>query len=62
MITSDSIFSISGRKDFEKITMKVFRFQYENNAVYREFCDLIKRNPTNVKTINNIPFLPIQFF
>lgn len=42
--------------------MKVFRFQYENNAVYREFCDLIKRNPTNVKTINNIPFLPIQFF
>lgn len=42
--------------------MKVFRFQYENSAVYREFCDLIKRNPTNVKTINNIPFLPIQFF
>lgn len=62
MITSDSIFSISGRKDFEKITMKVFRFQYENNAVYREFCDLIKRNPTNVKTIIDIPFLPIQFF
>lgn len=42
--------------------MKVFRFQYENSAVYREFCDLIKRNPTNVKTITDIPFLPIQFF
>ena len=42
--------------------MKVFRFQYENNSVYHEFCNLIKRNPTNVKSINDIPFLPIQFF
>lgn len=42
--------------------MKVFRFQYQNNPVYREFCDLIKKNPANVKTVNEIPFLPIQFF
>lgn len=62
MITPDDIFSISGKKDFEKITMKVFRFQYQNNPVYREFCDLIKKNPANVKTVNEIPFLPIQFF
>lgn len=62
LIDLTDIFSISGKKDFEKITMKVFRFQYENNSVYHEFCNLIKRNPTNVKSINDIPFLPIQFF
>lgn len=62
LIDLTDIFSISGKKDFEKIAMKVFRFQYENNSVYHEFCNLIKRNPTNVKSINDIPFLPIQFF
>ena len=62
MIDSTDIFSISGKKDFEKITMKVFRYQYENNMVYQEFCNLIKRNPTTVKSIIDIPFLPIQFF
>lgn len=62
LIDSTDIFSISGKKDFEKITMKVFRYQYENNMVYQEFCNLIKRNPTTVKSIIDIPFLPIQFF
>ncbi len=62
MIDSTDIFSISGKKDFEKIAMKVFRFQYENNLVYQNFCNLIKRNPSNVKSVLDIPFLPIQFF
>ncbi|SHI95341.1 LuxE/PaaK family acyltransferase [Flavobacterium haoranii] len=62
MIDSTDIFSISGKKDFEKIAMKVFRFQYENNLVYQEFCNFLKRNPSNVKSVIDIPFLPIQFF
>ena len=62
MIDTADIFSISGKKDFEKITMKVFRYQYENNLVYQQFCNLIHRNPSNVKSVNEIPFLPIQFF
>ncbi|MEZ4786621.1 MAG: acyl transferase [Flavobacterium haoranii] len=62
MIELTDIFSISGKKDFEKITMKVFRYQYENNLVYQQFCNLIQRNPSNVKSVNEIPFLPIQFF
>ena len=62
MIELTDIFSISGKKDFEKITMKVFRYQYENNLVYQQFCNLIHRNPSNVKSVNEIPFLPIQFF
>jgi phenylacetate-coenzyme A ligase PaaK-like adenylate-forming protein len=62
LITSSDIFTISSQKQFEKIALKVFRFQYENNLVYREFCDLLKTNPQKVKSLHQIPFLPIQFF
>lgn len=44
------------------MALKVFRFQYENNLVYQEFCDLLKTNPQKVKSLHQIPFLPIQFF
>ncbi|WP_310379353.1 acyl transferase [Flavobacterium sp.] len=56
------IFSISNQKQFEKIALKIFRFQYENNLVYREFCDLLKTDVQKVKSLEQIPFLPIQFF
>jgi hypothetical protein len=42
--------------------LKVFRFQYENNLVYQEFCDFLKIDKQSVKTLQQIPFLPIQFF
>ncbi|HEY4618493.1 MAG TPA: acyl transferase [Flavobacterium sp.] len=62
MITDTTIFSISSQKQFEKIALKVFRFQYENNLVYKEFCDLLKTDVPKVKSLQQIPFLPIQFF
>lgn len=62
MITSQDIFTISNQKQFEKIALKVFRFQYENNRVYREFCELLKVEKGSVKSLQQIPFLPIQFF
>lgn len=40
----------------------MFRFQYENNLVYREFCDFLKTDVQKVKSLQQIPFLPIQFF
>ncbi len=62
MITATTIFAISSQKQFEKIALKVFRFQHENNLVYRAFCDLMKVEPQKVKILQQIPFLPIQFF
>lgn len=62
MISTHDIFSISNQKQFDKIALKVFRFQYENNLVYREFCDFLKTDVQKVKSIQQIPFLPIQFF
>ncbi|MBF2707069.1 LuxE/PaaK family acyltransferase [Flavobacterium soyangense] len=62
MIPTSDIFTISNQKQFEKAALKVFRFQYENNSVYREFCDFLKTDVPKVKSLEQIPFLPIQFF
>lgn len=62
LISIPDIFTISNQKQFEKIALKVFRFQYENNLVYQEFCDFLKVDIQKVKSVEQIPFLPIQFF
>ncbi|WP_130733390.1 acyl transferase [Flavobacterium sp. J27] len=62
MIHTEDIFTISSKRDFEKLTLKVFRYQYDNNKVYQEFCNFLKKDKSNVKAIVDIPFLPIQFF
>jgi phenylacetate-coenzyme A ligase PaaK-like adenylate-forming protein len=62
LIPTHDIFTISNQKQFEKIALKVFRFQHENNKVYREFCDFLNVEKGAVKSIEQIPFLPIQFF
>lgn len=62
MISQTDIFAISGQKQFEKIALKVFRHQYQQNKVYREFCDYLNTDPQLVKSLQKIPFLPISFF
>jgi phenylacetate-coenzyme A ligase PaaK-like adenylate-forming protein len=62
VVTATDIFTISTKKEFEKITLKVFRHQYDNNTVYRDFCTFLGRDKQNVKVVKDIPFLPIQFF
>jgi phenylacetate-coenzyme A ligase PaaK-like adenylate-forming protein len=62
LINPRDIFTISSSKQFEKMALKVFRFQYGNNLVYREFCDFLDTDVQKVKSLEQIPFLPIQFF
>ncbi|MFE3869788.1 acyl transferase [Flavobacterium sp. ZS1P70] len=62
MIPTTDIFAISSQKQFEKTALQTFRFQYENNLVYQEFCDFLKTDPHKVKSLSQVPFLPIQFF
>ncbi len=59
---AERIFNISTQKDFNEITLEVFSYQFQHNPVYREFCQLLKRNPKNVSRVEEIPFLPIEFF
>jgi len=62
MINPKAIFNITSNAEFETLALEIFRFQFENNTIYRSFCDLLYRHPSDVKHIENIPFLPIQFF
>ncbi len=56
------IFNIKSSEDFERLSLEVFRFQYENVAVYRKFCNLLNTKISEVQSFEQIPFLPIQFF
>lgn len=58
----DKIFTITNQNEFKSLALSIFKFQYENNPVYQNFCNHLKRDPKNVKAIIEIPFLPIQFF
>ena len=58
----NQIFNIKSQQDFKEITLEVFKHQFKNNKVYRSFCDLLYIHPSDVKEIEDIPFLPIQFF
>jgi phenylacetate-coenzyme A ligase PaaK-like adenylate-forming protein len=62
MISKDDIFNIKTHAEFEALALDVFRFQFENNRVYRSFCDLLYKHPSDIKCLTEIPFLPIQFF
>ena len=62
MIQSNDIFNIKTEQEFETKALEVFQYQFESNKVYRSFCDLLYKHPSEVKTIYDIPFLPIQFF
>lgn len=56
------IFGIETPGEFEACALETFREQYLEVPVYREFCDLLGKNPTNVQGIEQLPFLPIEFF
>ncbi|MFT6745770.1 MAG: phenylacetate-coenzyme A ligase PaaK-like adenylate-forming protein [Glaciecola sp.] len=57
-----AIFKIKNTNDFELLALEVYRYQYKENNVYREFCQLILKTPDQVKKLLDIPFLPIAFF
>lgn len=61
-MTNWSIFKIKNDTDFEREALKAFNYQFENNTVYRSFCDLLYKHPSEIKHSKEIPFLPIQFF
>jgi phenylacetate-coenzyme A ligase PaaK-like adenylate-forming protein len=58
----ETIFNIKSEVQFTKIALDIFKHQFKNNKVYRSFCDLIHKHPSDVTKVEQIPFLPIQFF
>ncbi len=58
----ERIFSIASAKDFEQAALEVFRFQYLHCSVYRKYAEAIGHMPDKVDKLEDIPFLPIEFF
>jgi len=57
----DKLFTIN-KKNFDLMALSLFEYQFKTCDIYNEFCLYLKRNPKNTKKINEIPFLPIDFF
>jgi len=56
------IFNLSNQKDFDRVALKMFHHQAENNATYNNFLNLLGIEHTNIYSVKDIPFLPIEFF
>ena len=57
----DKVMSVTER-EFEKLALELFRFQYENNAVYQQYVNALHVEVDSVQSLVKIPFLPIRFF
>ncbi|WP_420153344.1 acyl transferase [Siphonobacter sp.] len=47
---------------FPSLALEVFQFQAAQNPVYQEYLRHLRISPTHVKTVEQIPYLPIEFF
>jgi phenylacetate-coenzyme A ligase PaaK-like adenylate-forming protein len=58
----DRIFNITDQPAFTELALEAFHYQYNKNPVYKAFADQLRKTPETVKSINDIPFLPVEFF
>ena len=61
MINSEHIFTLTP-DSLADATLQIFDYQYNNNEIYRNFAQLLRRTPKQVSSLEQIPFLPISFF
>ncbi|MDQ4140205.1 MAG: acyl transferase, partial [Bacteroidota bacterium] len=52
----------ASKSDFEERALALFQFQVRHNAVYQAYVHGLRINPETVKSLADIPFLPIEFF
>ena len=57
----NNIFSVSAQ-NFQEQALELFNWQYLNNPVYKQWCDLTIIGPSSIQTITQIPALPVGFF
>ncbi|ASU33486.1 LuxE/PaaK family acyltransferase [Mucilaginibacter xinganensis] len=56
------VFSISNEEQFNDVALQIFRHQAKNCRVYHDFISGLNIDAENVGTVQQIPFLPIEFF
>ena len=60
--TINSFFNIHNVDEFTEIALSVFNFQVEENPVYNRYINTLKINVSDVISLEQIPFLPVEFF
>ena len=44
------------------MALDIFRLQYEHNKIYKKYVNMLGVDPLRINRIEDIPFLPVQFF
>ena len=57
----DKVLSVT-QAGFDKLALEIFHFQYANNPTYHQYVNIICENPGDIRSVWEIPFLPIRFF
>jgi phenylacetate-coenzyme A ligase PaaK-like adenylate-forming protein len=57
-----SIFSINSPAGFKQLALDVFKYQSAENEVYKRYINSLKINVNSITELEQIPFLPIEFF
>jgi len=71
----EKFFTISSEKQFNEVALELYRFQYQNNVLYRQFVDMVHGerrkakgeatfcpSPFTFRHYSEIPCIPIEFF
>lgn len=56
------VFSISSTTAFNDTALQIFKYQAKNCAVYRQFIEGLKVDAASIGSVEQIPFLPVEFF
>ncbi len=59
---NDILFNHHQPEEFEKLSLQIFHKQYAEIPVYRSFVDALNISVRHVNQLNDIPFMPIEFF
>jgi phenylacetate-coenzyme A ligase PaaK-like adenylate-forming protein len=56
------VFNIKSQSDFLESTLEIFSYQYFNNTLYHDFVKSLGKDPSEILTPYEIPYLPVEFF
>jgi phenylacetate-coenzyme A ligase PaaK-like adenylate-forming protein len=62
MISAQQIFSVRSERDFNDAVLEVFAYQAKHCSVYSNYIKMLGISAEKIKSLNEIPFLPIEFF
>ena len=58
----DKVFKINSAQEFNDLSLEIFHYQRQENAVYAEFLSHLGFDFGKISDFSKIPFLPINFF